>query len=96
MGCFLMCALAANSECPATMEWKRAYWHNIETGFDFYPRRGSLMLHVATGYGYIINSGERKCLDDGEPTSSFGTNMGCDRTTGQSLIYVSGAIGFDI
>jgi hypothetical protein len=96
MGGFWIDSLAINGPGPADLEWKRAYWHNIETGFDFYPRQGTLMLHVATGYGYIINSEDRKCLDEGEASEQFGINDGCSRTTGQSLIYISGAIGFDI
>lgn len=94
--CILFCVMDSMGSSTATLAWDRAIWHNTEVSLDVYPPRSSTFFHLTLGYGYIVNSADRVCLDADASPNEFGPGKGCDRDSGQSLLYVSAAVGFDI
>jgi hypothetical protein len=90
----LMDGMGDSSGSIASQHYERALWYNLEFGADVYAREGRGMMRVTIGYGQILNSTAYSCTED--PKDYYSSHNGCDRSTGQGLLFATIAGGFNL
>jgi hypothetical protein len=97
VGCALACIMEGMGDSSgdiATQHYDRALWYNLELGADIYAREGSGLLRLTFGYGLILNSNDYSCSEN--PKAYYATGHGCSRDSGQALVFIALAGGFDL
>lgn len=93
-GAGLLAAFSQMAESPAEQTFRRAVWLNVELGLDLYSNGGRGLGRFTLGLGELMNPHDFKC--EPLPDHQYSSSGGCDRTSGQSLLFIAFAYGLDI